>query len=85
RAGWWLRAGAAVVLGAATHVVWDGFTHAHGWAVDRLPALHATALVLGGRAIPWFNLLQHLSTVAGGALVLAWLGRRLQAAGSIAI
>jgi hypothetical protein len=84
-AGWWLRAALAVVLGAATHVFWDGFTHVRGWAVVDLPPLQSVAVAPFGRAIYWFNLLQHLSTIVGGVGVLAWLGRRMRAAGSIAV
>ncbi|HEX8246031.1 MAG TPA: DUF4184 family protein, partial [Longimicrobium sp.] len=29
----------AALLGAATHVLWDGFTHDTGWAVAMFPAL----------------------------------------------
>lgn len=73
-----LAAAAAALLGAVTHVLWDGFTHGGGWAVVRLPALRDPALSLGiGR--PWYHLLQHLSTLAGGAILLAgvadWIRR----------
>ncbi len=84
-AGWWVRAALAVVLGAATHVFWDGFTHVRGWAVVDLPLLQSVAVVPFGRPIHWFNLLQHLSTIVGGVGVLAWLGRRTRAAGSLAV
>jgi len=58
----------ACVLGSATHVFWDGFTHAHGFAVLALPALRDT--VVAGRPLPF--LLQDLSSVVGlGILLLA--------------
>jgi hypothetical protein len=66
----------ALLLGATTHVVWDAFTHASGWAVQRLPALQAAVLppVLG---ITWFRALQHGSTVVGLAILagvcLRWM------------
>jgi hypothetical protein len=67
---------AAALLGAVTHVLWDGFTHGGGWAVLRLPALREPAL---GIHRPWYNLLQHLSTLAGGAILLlalvGWIRR----------
>ena len=75
---WMLRAAAAVLLGAMTHLAWDGFTHGGYWGAQVLPALRGTALSLNGRAIPWFNLLQHVSTAVGGLVVLAWLGRQLR-------
>jgi hypothetical protein len=32
-----------LAVGALTHVFWDGFTHHHGWAVERFPALSSLA------------------------------------------
>lgn len=69
----------SALLGAASHVVWDGFTHApaagHGWGVRLLPVL------AGGPAPewPWWLLGQHVSTVLGAGVavaVAAHLGRR---------
>jgi hypothetical protein len=53
------RAGIAAALagatvGAATHILWDAFTHRHGWFVEHVSALH-----------PIYHWLQHLSTVVG--------------------
>jgi hypothetical protein len=77
-AGWVLRAAAAVLLGAATHLVWDGFTHGGYWGAQIVPALRGGALSFGGRVIPWFNLFQHVSTAVGGLVVLAWLRGQLR-------
>jgi hypothetical protein len=61
----------SALLGAASHVVWDGFTHdpaGHGWAVALLPGLR-----------DWYVLAQYLSTVVGGLVALALavhIGRR---------
>jgi Domain of unknown function (DUF4184) len=64
----------AAWIGAQTHVFWDGFTHRTGWAVTRMPALETPALAIGiGR--PWYNVLQHGSTLAGGVLLVAWIAR----------
>jgi hypothetical protein len=62
----WKRPGwiaLSLVLGAATHVGWDAFTHEH----DGLPFLR-TPLVTG---VDVGRLIQLLSTIAG-AVVLAW-------------
>jgi hypothetical protein len=66
---------AAILLGAASHSVWDSFTHARGWAVHRIPAL-ATAVHLAGVGdVRIFKILQHGSTVLGMAVVALWVGR----------
>ena len=75
---WWLVASAAILAGAATHIVWDGFTHGFGWAVRLVPLLR-TRISVGGVDLPLFNILQHLSTITGGIVVLAWLWSELRA------
>ena len=79
---WWARGAAGVTLGAATHLLWDGVTHGAYWGAELAPGLRSTAFVAFGRPIPWFNLFQHLSTVIGGLVVLAWLSRELGRAGA---
>ena len=79
----WLRASVALVLGAATHLLWDGFTHGGYWGVQLVPALRATALSAGGRDVPWFNVLQHVSTAVGGLVVLGWMAREARRAGAL--
>lgn len=70
----------SVLLGAATHVGWDAFTHANGWAVLAFPALSAPVLETQFGEIKAFKLLQHGSTLLGTlgliAIYLRWLGRR---------
>lgn len=51
----------SVLIGAVTHVVWDGFTHRTGFAVEALaPWLDA----------PVYRVLQHASTLFGAACVV---------------
>ncbi|MFW6868768.1 DUF4184 family protein [Nocardioides sp. CPCC 206347] len=38
----WLLAPLGAVLGSATHVLWDAFTHAGRWGVQAIPWLHET-------------------------------------------
>jgi hypothetical protein len=77
------RAALAVLLGAVSHVTWDGFTHGHGWAVAWLPSLRSEVVPALVPGLVWFKLLQHVSTVAGSIVVLAsigrWLGRQPRA------
>lgn len=79
---WWARAAAAILLGAATHLLWDGVTHGDYWGGRMIPALHYIAFSVRGRDVPWFNVLQHASTLAGGAIVVAWLTHALRDAGA---
>ncbi|PWW22628.1 uncharacterized protein DUF4184 [Geodermatophilus normandii] len=63
-----VRVLAAVPVGAATHVLWDEFTHPGRWGAEHVPALAATWAGEAG-----YSWAQDLSG-AGGALVLAgWL------------
>lgn len=81
KAGRGLRLGAAaiaVVLGAASHILWDGFTHDPGWAVAQLPALRAPVLPELLPHLRWYKALQHGSTLLGGTVVLAWALRWLR-------
>ena len=68
----WLAAG--VVLGAWTHMLWDAWTHAGGFFVQRIPALAHE--LLPGVAV--YNLLQHASTLLGSAALAFHLRRRLR-------
>ena len=68
-------ASAAVILGAATHILWDSFTHRGTAVVDALPALHAVAFHVHGWRIRWFMVLQHLSSIVGLLTLLIWVWR----------
>jgi hypothetical protein len=58
---------AAVVLGAATHVLWDEFTHPRRWGTAHIPALAETWGLL-----PGYRWLQYASGLVGGAVLLVW-------------
>lgn len=77
---WWVRAAAAVLIGGATHVVWDAFTHRDTYGPVLIPALKNVAFTVGSVSVPWYNVLQILSSVLGGAVVIAWLWRAMQRA-----
>ena len=55
-----------VVLGALTHVVWDSFTHANGWVVQRVPFLTEEF------GLPIFKLAQFGSGLFGCVAVLVY-------------
>ncbi|HEX8440626.1 DUF4184 family protein [Archangium sp.] len=70
----WSLAVAALVLGATTHILWDGFTHRSMWPAE---ALYPHVVVpLGGRELPLPRVLQHASSLVGSLLVLGYMARR---------
>ena len=73
RPGAWLGVVVALLLGSASHVGWDAFTHRYAWGGENVPLLRETAFTVGGTAVPWYNALQHASTLLGGMVVLGWL------------
>ncbi len=70
----WLGAAAAIVGGAVTHLVWDGFTHEDGRGVRMLPFLDDAGPDIAGHVLPLYRWLQHGSSVVGLGVVIwaAW-------------
>jgi hypothetical protein len=64
----WLVVSVSVLAGAASHILWDGFTHGHGCFVGMMPALANRVDILGVN-MPVFKILQHASTAVGGGVV----------------
>jgi hypothetical protein len=65
----WFYAALAVLFGALTHVIWDGFTHEDALGVRVLPVLEESGPQLSGSTWPLYRWLQHGSTVIGAAAV----------------
>ncbi|MEK5231375.1 DUF4184 family protein [Lysinibacillus sp. FSL K6-0232] len=65
----------SALLGMLTHVVWDSFTHQHGFMVTKLTILSQT-IQIGGFQIPIYKLLQHGSTLLGIALIIGYVYKR---------
>jgi hypothetical protein len=67
----------SLVVGAATHIIWDSFTHESGLAVQTLPILATPVVSWQGYTVFVFKIFQHGSTLLGlGALTwwgLKWL------------
>ncbi len=61
----------SVMLGAATHIGWDAFTHRNSAVVSHFEIFRIVIFNSGGYILYLYKLLQHLSTVLG-LLVLAW-------------
>jgi membrane-bound metal-dependent hydrolase YbcI (DUF457 family) len=64
------RACLAVLLGAATHVVWDAFTHRGTFATSAFPALLAPTP--GFAWLPIYHLLHAASSVLGLVVLVVW-------------
>ena len=55
----------SLFVGAASHVLWDSFTHATGFFVQLIPALRQEYF-----SVRLFKALQHASTLLGGGYIL---------------
>jgi hypothetical protein len=79
RVGWsfaeCVAAAVSVLAGAVTHLAWDSFTHASGFAVRALPVLQVRVPVAGFYQPHLFKVLQHASSVVG-LTVLVVMGVR---------
>lgn len=69
-----LQGAIAVWMGAVTHLVWDGFTHSGGFAIQWLPVLRS--FVWTDPNIPLFKIFQHGSSVVGAVGIGVWVWRR---------
>jgi len=65
----------SALVGIATHIAWDSFTHRHTWPYRHFHFLRQRlpVPVLGSVAV--VKALQHVSTIAGLLLVAAWVFR----------
>jgi hypothetical protein len=63
---WWPVIVVSALVGGATHIFWDGFTHGGGWFVRLVPAMSGEAFA--GR--PWWKVAQYASTVVGGLIAV---------------
>lgn len=64
----------AVLLGAASHVLWDAFTHRGMWGVATFPALNEVLFAIGDARFRTYMVLQHGSTIVGFPLFLILFG-----------
>jgi hypothetical protein len=68
----WLVAAGGILVGAITHLVWDGFTHEGARGVRMFPAIDEWWFTVGGRPLDGPRILQDVSSLIG-LLVVAWL------------
>jgi hypothetical protein len=60
----------AVWIGAATHILWDAWTHPHGLGAELFPVLRSL-VAIGPLNVSWVTVLQLGSSIAG-LLIVAW-------------
>lgn len=64
----WFVVTISILIGAASHIFWDSFTHDHGYFVQTIPSLKNSVDFLFGQ-IPILKILQHSSTLLGGLVI----------------
>ena len=64
----WFVVVISILIGAASHILWDSFTHENGYFVETIPMLTNTIDIFG-RQIPILKILQHSSTIIGGLVI----------------
>jgi hypothetical protein len=75
----WFVFAVSVIIGAATHIFWDGFTHYSGYFAQHLPVLNSKVEIMG-REIALSRIIQHTSTAVGSLLILIYTWRQPTAA-----
>ena len=58
----------SILIGAASHIFWDSFTHDNGYFVKTIPFFQESMQMPFGK-IPVLKILQHSSTLIGGILI----------------
>ena len=64
----WLVVIISIVIGAASHLLWDSFTHGAGYFVRTIYSLQESVNFFG-RQVPVYKILQHSSTLMGGIAI----------------
>ncbi|WP_343695499.1 DUF4184 family protein [Flavobacterium sp.] len=65
----WITVIISILIGTASHLFWDSFTHNHGYFVDHISALKDSVIICN-KKIPLLKLAQHFSTIIGGLIIL---------------
>ncbi|MET3027689.1 DUF4184 family protein [Flavobacterium sp. UW10123] len=65
----WLIVFFSLLIGIFSHILWDAFTHKHGYFVNQIEILKSTIAIFGSE-IPFWKIAQHLSTLIGSIILL---------------
>lgn len=60
----------ALLSGAISHLMWDSFTHATGWAVRHWPLLSAQVFHVPHSSVRVYAILQYASSIGGGLALI---------------
>ena len=67
----WVLAPLGILVGTWTHLLWDSFTHDHGWMVRRVAVLSAP-ITFGDYTGSLCHVLQYVSSIAGLLMMIIW-------------
>jgi len=65
----WLIILISLLIGIFSHILWDAFTHKHGYFVNQIETLKSTIAIFGTE-ISFWKTAQHLSTFIGAVIIL---------------
>ena len=65
----WLVIIISILIGGASHIIWDSFTHADRFFIIPIPIL-TYSFKIGHHHLPIFKILQHLSSLVGAAVIM---------------
>ncbi|MBD3346053.1 MAG: DUF4184 family protein [Chitinivibrionales bacterium] len=60
----------ALFTGALSHLLWDAWTHHDGWFVLLFPLLAEPLFLIGAKVFHVYDILAHISSIAGIALLI---------------
>ncbi len=64
----------SLLVGIATHLLWDSFTHPRNWVYHHFRLLHRQIMVPGFHLMQVYSFLQIVSSVAGVLILCLWIG-----------
>lgn len=62
----------SLLIGTATHIGWDSFTHRDFWAYQHWQFLHRTVELPVYGPLEYLRVIQHVSTIVGAAVLIVW-------------
>jgi len=65
----WIIVSISIIIGAFSHLLWDSFTHEHGYFVKNNTLL-LKSIILLKTEVTFYKILQHSSTIIGGVILL---------------